>query len=165
LTPVVIFTGASLQGQWYPEFVENEEDIRDWKYDFSATGWSNSEIALKWLKQVYLLETQPENPNDWRLLILDEHLTYDTDSFRHTAFQHKVQLLFLPSHSSHKSQPLDRSVFGPLKDYFRQMTADLAYYRSSAPANKQRFLLCYRDASKVGVRDHNIFSGFRKTGI
>ena len=41
----------------------------------------------------------------------------------------------------------------------------MAHCRSSAPANKQRFLLCYRDASRRGCSVPNIRSGFRKTGI
>lgn len=81
------------------------------------------------------------------------------------AFRNRIEPLFLPAHSSHKSHPLDRSVFGPLKDYFRQRTATLAHHRASAPANKQRFLLCYREASRQGCRARNVLSGFKKTGI
>lgn len=165
LTPAIVFTGASLQGQWYPRWVKDQEDIRDWKYDYSLTGWSNAEVALKWLKEIYLPETKPANPRDWRLLILDEHSSYDTTQFMFLCQQNRVQLLFLPSHSSHKSQPLDRSVFSPLKNYFRQNTKVLAHCRASAAANKQRFLLCYRDASRRGCSVSNIRSGFQKTGI
>ena len=165
LTPVVIFTGASLQGQWYPPFMKKHPVLKTWKYDYSATGWSNEQIALKWLNEVYLPETKPRDPQEWRLLILDKHSTHKTDEFIITAFKNKVQLLYLPPHTSHKVQPLDRSVFGPLKEYFRQETRMLAHARASATANKQRFLLAYVKASKEGVRSSNIRSGFRKTGI
>ncbi|KAK3364933.1 hypothetical protein B0T24DRAFT_712305 [Lasiosphaeria ovina] len=64
-----------------------------------------------------------------------------------------------------KPQPLDRSVFSPLMNYFRQNTKALAGFTSSAPINKQRFLFCYRDASARGMSARNILSGFRNTGI
>jgi hypothetical protein len=70
LTPVVVFTGASLQGQHFPSNFSMEAELPDWKYDYSLTGWSNSEIALKWLKEVYLIETKPKRPGTWRLLII-----------------------------------------------------------------------------------------------
>lgn len=165
LTPVVVFTGASLQGQWYPDYFRQQPVIRHWKYDYSPTGFSNERIALKWLNEIYLPETRPENPAQWRLLILDEASSHITEKFMLTAFLNKVHLLYLPPHTSHKTQPLDRSVFSPLKTYFRQETAPLAGCRTTTPLNKQRWLLAYRDASIKGCTARNIRSGFKKTGI
>lgn len=115
--------------------------------------------------RLYLPETQPQNPNDWRLLVLDEHGSHETTEFMCHCKINRVQLLYLPPHTSHKTQPLDRSVFSPLKNYFRKATKSLAHCKASAPANKQRFLLCYRAASRLGCSDKNIRSGFKKTGI
>ena len=162
LTPCIVFTGASLQGQWFPDNMDNE--LKSWKYASSLTGWSNSEIALQWLREVYLPETKP-NDDTWRLLILDEHSSHLSDEFLVEAFQHKVQLLFLPPHTSHKTQPLDRSVFSALKSYFRDLTKDFATFAASAPVNKQRFLKCYQEASRRGMSSRNLRSGFKKTGI
>lgn len=165
LTPCVVFTGASLQGQWFSQNFEKEKELPGWKYDYSTTGWSNATIALKWLKEIYLPETLPENRGEWRLLVLDEHSSHTTDEFLRLAYLHKVQLLFLPPHTSHKTQPLDRSVFAAVKQYFREGAALLADFSGSAPVNKQRFLRNYRDASARGVRSANLRSGFRQTGI
>ena len=165
LHPCIVFTGASLQGQWFPEDFEMQRDFPDWKYDKSLTGWSNAQIFLKWFREVYLIETKPQRPSDWRILILDEHSSHLNDDFMFLAFKHKVQLIYLPPHTSHKTQPLDRSVFGPLKNYFRQHTKALAGYTAAAAINKRRFLYCYRDASREGMTSGNLRSGFRKTGI
>jgi 4-hydroxybenzoate polyprenyltransferase len=165
LSPVVIFTGASLQGQWFPPGFRLEAEFPDWRYDFSSTGWSNAEIALKWLKEVYLVETKPKSPSEWRLLILDDHSSHISVKFMFLAHRHKVQLLYLPAHTSHKTQPLDRSVFSALKNYFRQNAKALAGFTASAAINKQRFLYCYKDASARGMAPRNIISGFRATGI
>ncbi|RYP80769.1 hypothetical protein DL770_006089 [Monosporascus sp. CRB-9-2] len=75
LTPVVIFTGFNLQGQWFPRC------FPEWKYTTSKSGWSNAEIALEWLRKAYLPETKPSNPSDWRLLILDQHVAHITTEF------------------------------------------------------------------------------------
>jgi len=136
LTPAIVFEGATLQGQWYPKWLRNQAELCDWKYDHSPTGWSNGIIALKWLKEIYLPETKPLNPLEWRLLIMDGHTSHTTDNFLYTAYSNRVFVLFLPPHTSHKTQPLDRSVFSALKNYFRQNTKALAHCRNSAPANK-----------------------------
>jgi hypothetical protein len=165
LTPVVIFTGASLQGQWFPPAEELQHQYPGWKFDHSITGWSNSQIAVKWFKEVYLPETQPISHQEWRLLVIDEHSSHVSTEFQYLAFRHNVQLLYLPPHTSHKTQPLDRSVFSPLKNYFRQATKALATFTATAPVNKQRFLACYQKASARGVCPRNLISGFRNTGI
>ena len=59
LNPVVVFTGASLQGQWFPPGEELQREFHGWKFGYSLTGWSNSQIAVKWLREVFLPETQP----------------------------------------------------------------------------------------------------------
>ena len=98
-------------------------------------------------------------------MVLDEYSSHVTTKFQYLAFRNKVQLLYLPAHTSHKTQPLDRSVFSPLKNYFRQATKALAAFSASAPINKRRFLSCYLEASKLGVSTRNLISGFRNTGI
>ncbi|RYP17078.1 hypothetical protein DL767_010080 [Monosporascus sp. MG133] len=159
LTPAVIFTGLSLQGQWFPDC------FPEWKYAFSENGWSNAAIALEWLRKVYLPETKPLKPDDWRLLILDQHVTHITTEFMAECRRNRVRCLHIPSHSSHIMQPLDIGVFAALKEYYHQETMDFGFFAASAPINKQRFLVAYREASAKAFSDRNIHSGFRATGI
>ncbi|KAM5349768.1 hypothetical protein ACJ41O_006273 [Fusarium nematophilum] len=77
LTPVVIFTGLNLQGQWFPDL------FPDWKYDCTESGWSNSLIFRKWFLEVYLPETKPKT-GLWRILILDGHKSHMTMNIRNT---------------------------------------------------------------------------------
>ncbi|KAL8402246.1 hypothetical protein RB596_008852 [Gaeumannomyces avenae] len=158
LTPVVIFTGSSLQGQWFPA------QIKPWKYDHTPTGWSNASIALRWLLEVYLPETKPSD-GSWRLLIIDEHTTHVTVPFMYHAFKNNVQIEYLPPHSSHFTQPLDVGVFSPLKSYYRCQTRPFASYDTSASEQKKRFLQAYAAASAKAICPRNIRAGFRKAGI
>ncbi|KAK4125352.1 hypothetical protein N657DRAFT_644219 [Parathielavia appendiculata] len=54
---------------------------------------------MKWLKEVYLPQTKPQG-DEWRLLVLDEHSSHTTGDFMATARLNKVQLVYLPAHTS-----------------------------------------------------------------
>lgn len=83
----------------------------------------------------------------------------------YTAWKHRVQLLFLPAHSSHITQPLDVGVFGPLKEYYRQQLAGLVDFVITSPLQKQRFIQAYKTAAESAFTTDNIKSGFRAAGI
>ncbi|RKK18971.1 hypothetical protein BFJ66_g17892 [Fusarium oxysporum f. sp. cepae] len=70
LKPGIIFKGKGLQKQW---FLNEFELIADWHYITSPNDWTDNHIALEWLKDVYLPQTEPRNASDARLIILDGH--------------------------------------------------------------------------------------------
>jgi len=72
----VIFKGSTLQFQWFnSRFCV---DYSDWWIIQSKKGWTSNEIALKWLRNVFI---PPDNEGQTRLLILDGHGSYTTDEF------------------------------------------------------------------------------------
>ncbi len=122
-------------------------------------------MALEWLQQVYLPETQPENPQQWRLLILDRHATHTSVEFMYTAWKNRVQILYLLTHTSHITQPLNVGIFSPLKNYFHQEIRSFASFSATAPIQKQRFLRCYYTASLKAFDPRNIRAAFRGARI
>lgn len=64
----IIFKGKELQQQW---FINEFKKIADWYYITSNNGWTDNYIAVDWLKEVYLPQTQPADESDTRLIILD----------------------------------------------------------------------------------------------
>jgi len=52
------------------------------------------------------------------ILILDNHESHITIEVLDTAKNNGITMISLPPHCSHKLQPLDRSVFGPLKRFY-----------------------------------------------
>ncbi|KAJ3455080.1 hypothetical protein MRS44_013680 [Fusarium solani] len=68
LKPGIIFKGKELQKQW---FLDEFKLIADWHYVTSPNGWTDNHIALEWLKDVYLPQTEPRDASDARLIILD----------------------------------------------------------------------------------------------
>jgi hypothetical protein len=73
LKPGIIFKGKELQQQW---FIDELKEVADWYYITSDNGWTDNHIAVEWLKQVYLPQTQPEDESDARLIILDGHRSH-----------------------------------------------------------------------------------------
>ncbi|UPK99848.1 hypothetical protein LCI18_010783 [Fusarium solani-melongenae] len=159
LTPVVIFTGKTLQGQWF-----NKDNIPDWHYDCTETGWSNARIFKSWFIDVFLPETDPGNGR-WRILILDGHSPHITIPFMFLAWLNKVQLIYLPPHSLYLTQPLDVGIFSPLKIYFHQETAKFADLEARSPIQKQHFIQAYKIASDKAFTSKNIRAGFHCAGI
>ena len=75
LKPGIIFKGKDLQGQW---FIEEFRNLADWYYICSENGWTSNEITLRWLENVFLPQTTPDDEGEARLLILDGHKSHTT---------------------------------------------------------------------------------------
>ncbi|KAG6996863.1 hypothetical protein FocnCong_v014905 [Fusarium oxysporum f. sp. conglutinans] len=135
LKPGIIFKGKELQQQW---FRDEFRKIADWYYITSDNGWTDNHIAVEWLKEVYLPQTQPADESDARLIILD-------------------------GHGSHVS-PLDNGVFNASKAAYRKELQKLTSLTDSAPVDKVNFIKAYAKARAVGMTKKNILSGWRVTG-
>ncbi|OBS16804.1 hypothetical protein FPOA_27081 [Fusarium poae] len=121
-------------------------------------------IAVEWLKEVYLPQTQPEDESDARLIILDGHGSHVSDEWMATCFLNNVYCCYLPAHCSHGLQPLDNGVFNASKAAYRKELQKLASLTDSAPVDKVNFIKAYAKAREVGMTKKNILSGWRVTG-
>lgn len=161
LTPLVIFKGLSVQNQWFPSEVDF---LADWAFEASEKGWTSDAIALKWLQEIFIPQTKPKKPSK-RLLIVDGHGSHCTDDFLYECYKNDIYLLFLPPHTSHVLQPLDISIFSPIKAYYRQALAKYLDLEDSTPYGKMVFLRCYHEARKLGLTERNIRAGWLGSGL
>jgi hypothetical protein len=99
LPPLVIFKGKAVQQQWFTT-QPDEEDFKKWSFAASQKGWTTNEIALRWLKEVFLPLTAPRDPQQWRHLILDGHGSHTQEDFMLACFKARVWIDFLPAHTS-----------------------------------------------------------------
>jgi hypothetical protein len=109
LPPCLIFKGENLNSGWIPN-----ETLADWKSITSKKGWTFDLIGFEWLKSHF----QPffsRTSNSRHLLIIDGHFSHVTARFIAYCITSKIDLFLLLPHSLHKTQPLDLSIFGPLK--------------------------------------------------
>ncbi|RKK80380.1 hypothetical protein BFJ68_g17724 [Fusarium oxysporum] len=143
----------------------NLDFLEDWEFTCSERGWINNDIALIWLKTVFILSTKPENPREPRLLILDGHGSHMTEDFLFECYNNNIFVLFLLAHASHVLQPLDVAVFGLLKRAYRKFLSDLASIADSSHIGKITFLYTYDKARKEALTKLNALAGWKATGL
>ncbi|RYC77805.1 hypothetical protein BFJ63_vAg19321 [Fusarium oxysporum f. sp. narcissi] len=161
LKPGIISKGKELQQKW---FIEELKEVADWYYITSDNGWTDIHIAIEWLREVYLPQTQPEDESDARPIILDGHRSHVSDEWMATCFLNNVYCCYLPAHCSHGLQPLDNGVFNVSKAAYRKELQKLTSLTDSAPVDKVNFIKAYAKAREVGMTKKNILSGWRVTG-
>lgn len=129
----------------------------------NQSGWINSEIFVKWLDHFIMFSKASLEKQV--LLILDNHDSHVSIPAIEKARENGIVLLTLPPHTSHKLQPLDRSVYGPLKKFYNS-GCDSWLMR-----NPGQRITIYEVAELAGqaynraMTPENITSGFRTTGI
>jgi hypothetical protein len=97
-------------------------------------------------------------------LIIDSHSSYVTAWFIAYYITSKIDLFLLPPHSSHKTQPLDLSIFRPLKTALN-LEVDRIFQHSTIRLLRIEWTSAYIKARARCFRPSSIESGFRKAGI
>jgi len=81
----------------------------------TKTGWVNEKVITGWFEH-FLKEVQPKNKEEPVLVIFDGHASHTRNlDIIEKARENNVLLLCLPSHKTHRLQPLDVSFFRSLK--------------------------------------------------
>ena len=155
---LVIFKGKSLQSTWF-----NHDTIPDWLYTTSENGWTSNGTGLRWLREIFLPETDRNGRH--RILLLDGHGSHASIKFMWDCYRNNVHPVYLIPHSSHVLQPLDLSCFSAIKSRYRDQIANLARFEDSAPVKKMRFVEYYNKARDEGLTQHNILGGWSAAGI
>jgi hypothetical protein len=125
LPPSLIYqaTSGSIQSSWVKDIQAGEHQVF---VTSSPSGWTNNDIGLAWLEQVFDRHTKPKARSSFRLLILDGHGSHLTMDFIEYCDQHKILLAVFPPHSTHTLQPLDVVMFKPLSSsYSKELTNHL----------------------------------------
>lgn len=85
-------------------------------YECSKKGWMNEDLFLSWLKHFQRhAMTSKENP---ALLVLDNHCSHCSLIAYDFCRENGIIMLSFPPHTSHRLQPLDLTIFGPLKSAY-----------------------------------------------
>jgi len=91
-------------------------EVAGMRYELSNSGWVNTELFKEWFLQHFLKYVVGGRP---LFLILDGHSTHYQPELIKYARNHEVILFSFP-HTTHESQPLDASVFKPLKLHWHE---------------------------------------------
>ena len=99
------------------------------------------------------------------LLILDGHSFHITLEVVQKCKEVGLDLLTLPSHTSHRLQPLDVGVFAPFKCYFKKYRDAWSVNNKGKGASKHTLAIWVSKALERALTTRNITVGFRTTGI
>lgn len=158
LDPLIIWPASTHRDNW------TKFDTPGWVYAFSESGYNDSYISLQWIKQVFDPQTKPRANGKPRILIYDGFGTHETLEILEFCFENNIVLCRLPSHTSHKLQPCDVAVFGPLKTAYREQVEQL--YRSGVTTiNKEHFTSLYSPARTRALTKKNVLAGWAKAGL
>ncbi|KAG9186011.1 hypothetical protein G6011_02567 [Alternaria panax] len=165
LSPTLIFQGANgaVQSSWVEAVQAGEHSVFTTS---SPSGWSNNDIGLAWLKQVFDRETRRHASTGYRLLLLDGHGSHVTMDFIEYCDNNKILLFVLPPHATHTLQPLDVVMFKPLATaYSTQLMGYLQDSQGLLNLTKGDFFpLFWRSWSSV-FKPPLIKRSFEATGI
>lgn len=129
----------------------------------SKKGSVDSELTLEWIK-AFDEATKPDDPDEWRQLVVDNHKTHTTYQVLAYAKSQKIDVADYPPHSTHVLQGLDVTCFSPFKTYVSKMKKQ--YQREyGRPMNKKAILRHIKQPFDRAFCYKNIKSAFVTTGL
>ena len=165
LPPALIYkgTGYDLQNTW----VEDLDTMKDSAFFGASTnGWSNDDFGLAWLKKVFEPETSKQAGRSKRMLLVDGHSSHVNLTFLDWCDHHRIVVMILPPHSTHRLQPLDVGLFSPLAvAYGIELATICAKSQGLTHMTKRDFWIPFNKAWKKSFTQKNIESAWAATGI
>ena len=167
IPPTLIYQAVSgdVQNTWVTEVNPIDHNVH---FASTATGWTNENLGFEWLTNIFdrFTKEKARQGRDYRLLILDGHNSHLNMRFIDWCGLHRIILAFFPSHSTHRLQPLDVSLFGPLAQFYSE-EADLWLQQCTGLRSftKRDFFTIFWVAFTKAFSKKNILSAFKKTGL
>jgi hypothetical protein len=161
----LIFASAKgdIRSTWVDEIEVGKHDVF---ITSSPTGWSNNDIGLAWLEQVFNRSTKRKAGRSYRLLILDGHGSHITMDFIEYCDKRRILLMVFPPHSTHTLQPLDVVMFKPLSQAYTVAHANfLQKAQGLVSIKKGDFFPLFWQAWTSSFTESLILKSFEATGI
>jgi hypothetical protein len=131
----------------------------------SETGWSNSTVFRKYLKEHFMKYVQGRDPSEPLLLLYDGHKSHVSLGLIDWAKELNLILFVLPPHTSHILQPLNVGCFGPFQKTYDNLKAKFMGEKSSSSIPKHSVCNLGYKAYMLSLTPTNLCSSFRKCGI
>jgi hypothetical protein len=164
LPPTLIYEGkAGIQSSWVDDIEVGQHEVF---IANSPSGWTNNDIGLAWLEQVFERSTAEKARRRWRLLIVDGHGSHLTPDFIDFCYTKKILLAVFPPHSTHTLQPLDVVLFSPLSaNYSHELNLQLHRSQALIAVKKRDFFPVFWSAWTSTMRPELIRRSFEATGV
>lgn len=129
----------------------------------SDSGFINTSLFLKWLE--HFKSFAHPSQDEPVLLIMDNHSSHISLEGTSYARDNHIVILTLPPHGSHKLQPLDVAVHGPLKTKYAIECEKWMNRNPGRGITQFQIASLFNTAYKHTASLSNAESGFRSTGI
>ena len=156
MPPLVMFSSRTLQDGM------DIGEVPGTIYGLSDTGWMNKEIFSDWFSYHFLKYAPPARP---LLIIMDGHSSHFTPDFINRAAEEDIIVMCLPPNSTHKTQPLDKGPFSPLKVAWKEECHSFLLKNPEKVISKFSFSAIFGKAWLKAMTSSNIIAGFKVTGI
>ena len=127
------------------------------------SGWMTCENFVGYLK--HFIKHSKCSITQQVLLIIDNHESHTSIEALDLCKANGVTLLTIPPHCSHEMQPLDVSIYGPLKKFYNDACTSWMHSNAAIPMTIYNIVQCFGEAYPSAFTPRNILSGFRATGI
>lgn len=160
LRPVLITPRKRQDPEFYRTFLPKFADVI-----YSQTGYQNNQTMLYWIENVltpHVKNVREETGNESSLvvLIMDGLLShFHEECIEKLNELEPIEIIDLPAHSSHFTQPCDGSLFGATKN--RYASTPKGNYTSKYVSKLSRI----KNAIQKAVNDEIIFSSWKKCGF
>ena len=165
LPPGIIYASknSTIQSRWVADIEPGKHSIH---VASSPSGWTNNDIGLAWLEQVFDRYTKAKAQLRYRLLIVDGHGSHLTQDFIEFCHQNRIILAVLPPHSTQTLQPLDVVCFKPLSSqYSNELDSHLQQSQGLSPLEKGDFFNLFWPAWVSTFTMDLVKQAFKATGI
>lgn len=156
--PLIVYKGKNIWDAWIPA---EEDSFEGMSFAASKNGWMESDIFFNYFKKTLLTALGPERPT---LIVFDGHSTHITIPLIEFAMANDITILKLPPHTSHLLQPLDLTVFRPMKVTWDEKLVAWQRRNIGLKMPKKHFSEMIGQTWK-NLNPSTIINGFKKAGI
>jgi len=130
----------------------------------SPNGWTDSEIAVEWLKNEFEPLTREKAAGKVRVLVLDGHASHVSLEFIEFCILHDIVVIIYPPHCTHALQGLDVVCFAKMKKEWH-LAIDTFEDQTMHAVEKEDFLSVFGSAFLKAFDKKTVLAAFRATGV
>ena len=146
------------------KFLEMLSPLAIHRYTTSPKGWTDSDIALEWLKTDFEELTKEKAQGRARVIILDGHSLHYSIEFIQYCIDNNIICLVYPPHCTHALQGLDVACFAKMKNKWHS-SIDTFERENQRAVSKDDFLFVFGRAFKKAFDVDTVNAAFRSTGV
>lgn len=162
LSPFVSVKGKKIK-RYLPS--RKPEILEDWHITATSTEFSSRIGMLIWLREVFIPQTKPDQPNEKRLLVVHGSRNYFGQTFMFNCFNNDIYVIILSSCNSHVLQPFKVPISGSVKQAYQSALSELESTDDTLQQGQEALLQCYSQARLAGITKENIQAGWEAFGM